>query len=71
MKSRDNKTPVGLDYVFTFGQYEGLTVEEVLLDDPGYLTWCHEMEVVLLKSAVYEQACEAEGYDEDYYDYSD
>jgi len=38
-----------------FGKYKGEEIEDLLYDDPGYLVWLVEEEVVELDSEVIEQ----------------
>lgn len=32
--------PVGLNDIFTFGKYKGMSVEGVIDADPKYILWC-------------------------------
>ena len=43
-----------LESIFTFGKHEGEQVEDLLDDDPGYLTWCAENEAVLFEEECLE-----------------
>lgn len=29
-----------IDEVFAFGKHKGETLDEVIVDDPGYVDWC-------------------------------
>lgn len=46
---------MGLDSVFKFGKYNGLTVEQVLLVDPDYIRWCAENDVTNFDEEVYHE----------------
>lgn len=35
-----------LEDVFTFGKHKGNQLEDVIDDDPGYIEWCVENDVV-------------------------
>jgi hypothetical protein len=50
----DNYEEMGLDDVFMFGKHDGLTVEEVIEDDPYYICWCCHNDVVEFDEEVHE-----------------
>jgi len=37
---------MGLDDCFVFGKHVGEQLEDVIEDDPGYIEWCCENQVV-------------------------
>lgn len=46
-------------YIFTFGKYKGLSVNEILDDDPSYLVWANkEVQWFKLKKEVYDLVLE-------------
>lgn len=55
--NRQKREPISdRKHVLTFGKYQGDTIDDVLLDDPGYLVWLHnntdfELNDVLLDAA--------------------
>ena len=45
---------LGLDSVFIFGKHKGDQVEDVIEDDPGYIEWCCDNEVVIFDEETLE-----------------
>lgn len=46
---------LGLTDTFPFGKHKGQQVEDLLYDDPQYLTWCVDEEVVEFDEEVLHQ----------------
>ena len=42
-----SKKVMGLESIFTFGKYKGDQLEDVITDDPGYIEWLSDGNVVL------------------------
>lgn len=40
---------VDFETVLTFGKHAGDTVEEVLVEDPGYIKWCIEEKIIVFE----------------------
>lgn len=45
---------MGLDDAFGFGKYKGEQVEDVIEDDPRYIAWCVENDIVEFDEEVME-----------------
>lgn len=41
--------------VLKFGQYKGMTVQEVMEDDPQYLLWAVDTGIIDLDSSLYDE----------------
>lgn len=41
-----NTQLLGLEDSFTFGKHVGEQVEDVIEDNPKYITWCYENDIV-------------------------
>lgn len=52
--------------LLTFGKYRGATLEQVMVEDPGYILWLAENDVVPVSKAMQEEARELK-YQEDLY----
>jgi hypothetical protein len=60
MKTAIRNTKKGLTDVLTFGRYKGRTVEELLEEDPDYLTWVNKnVDFFPLEDDVMDAAIEA------------
>jgi hypothetical protein len=59
MKSGVMKPKIGKGYVFTFGQYKGSSIEDVMFSDPGYILWLHDNGVAIISKFLLEQAEDA------------
>lgn len=44
-----------LEYVFTFGKYNGNKLSDVLIDDPKYIEWLLDNEVVEFTEEILEK----------------
>jgi hypothetical protein len=36
-----NKIVDDMDFIMPFGKYKGMTIDDILADDAGYLLWLH------------------------------
>ncbi len=48
------RSGVGLDHVFTFGKYKGVSVKEVAEENPGYLEWCQGSRILQFSEEVWQ-----------------
>ena len=52
---RDTKI-IDEGYIFTFGQYKGLSVSDVLHNDSRYILWCHDnIDWFILSDQLYDR----------------
>ena len=65
------KRELGLNYIFTFGKYEGKTLEYVFHENIGYVLWCADtIEWFRLESSLYERVLYKDA-EENYYPFDD
>lgn len=57
------KWTLELQHELPFGKYEGHTVEEVIAEDPSYINWAIENDIIELDDEAYREFEEA--FDED------
>lgn len=57
MRSRSKvKEVVGSDYVLTFGKHKGKAIWWVLVNNPGYLVWLVDNDILNLSQDIYDEA---------------
>ena len=64
------------DSVLTFGKFKGMTVPEVMQEEPSYIAWAHEEGLIHVDKktlecameARYRERADAEAYFESYHD---
>ena len=44
------------DYVFKYGKHKGHVLENVIVDDPGYIIWLDDKGMVKFSDEIYNQA---------------
>ncbi len=50
-----NYRPLRLSDSMPFGKYKGEEIEDLIYDQPGYLAWCVEEEVIIFDEEVIKQ----------------